>query len=321
MSTILVPLDGSELAAQVLPWVRALASSLSARVQVLHVVSETQRKQFVAQHPDLFTTDSASGPVEHIDKHGPPDERVMGLLREYAEAHLAPMLEPLREAELEVAINVVYGAPAERILEAARQQVVLIAMVTHGYTGVRRWALGSVTDKVVHAARVPVFVLRGQKEAPHARHVQIQHILVPLDGSTFSRQALPVASKLALDAGADIHLVHVVPPLAEQPTLIRTTLPTDLLAQSQEATRAWSQEQLEEVSKTLREQGLRVSLSVPVGYVPDEIIETAEQQHSNLIVMATHGYSGVKRWSLGSVADKLLHIVNTPLLLVRASEK
>jgi nucleotide-binding universal stress UspA family protein len=139
--TILVPLDGSKLAEAILPYVKELASKLGARVTLLTAV-ETQ--YFV--HP-------AAGAI--------PDEPATKAVMLDAERYLRTVAEDLKATVPEVNVAVEVGDAASVIVDYAKEKgMSLIAMSTHGRTGVGRWLLGSVTDKVVHWASVPVLVFR-----------------------------------------------------------------------------------------------------------------------------------------------------------------
>jgi nucleotide-binding universal stress UspA family protein len=314
MNTIIVPLDGSPLANQIVPYVRTLARHYDATICLLFAVSEVQRRQFFAEHPDvIWNTDEA--PLEGLEHE--PDERMFDALREHAVQHLDPIAEDLRAAGLEVETEVTFGWPATCIVEfAARRDAALIAMVTHGYSGMRRWALGSVTDKVVHASRVPVFVVRGSEHPVADAPLALRRILVPLDGSDFSRQAFPVATDLATRTGAALHLVQAAAPGHEYPALVRSILPGNKQESPTQQAVEWAEQQISAAADELRQSGYTVSAHASGGYPAEVIIEEANAQQCDLIVMATHGYSGIQRWSLGSVADKVLHATTTPLLLV-----
>jgi nucleotide-binding universal stress UspA family protein len=316
MKTLLVPLDGSELAARIVPHVRSLAANLSARVLVLHVVTPSEQKQFFAHNPEVQqrVATIAEGVA---DKDPAYQERLHLLLHEYVAQSLEPAMQALKSDGLDVELEVLIGAPAEHIVETAkRREVSLIAMATHGYSGIRRWALGSITDKVVHATDTPVFVLRGDSQ----RAPTIGRVLVPLDGSDFAEQALPVALELATHARADIHVLRATLPLYDQPALVRAGLSNDLFAESQAQVRSQAREALAATAAQVRQQDLHATYNLVEGHPAEAIIDEAKRQQSDVIVMATHGYSGIKRWSLGSVADKVLHATDTPLVLVRARE-
>jgi nucleotide-binding universal stress UspA family protein len=233
-----------------------------------------------------------------------------------AENELERHVAQLRAAGVQASYEVQLGAPAEIIAEVAeREQAALIAMVTHGYSGIKRWALGSVTDKLVHATNIPVFVVRGQEPAP-AGEPSIKRILVPLDGSALARQALPFAAQLAAQMYAELILLTVaVPSILEAPELMRAAPRyDDMLAELQN----WIMAELGSQADQLRQRDIQVTPMAVNGFPADMIIDVAERQQADLIVMATHGYSGLKRWAMGSVAGKVLHATPVPLLLVRA---
>jgi nucleotide-binding universal stress UspA family protein len=322
MNTILVPLDGSELATQVIPYVRTLATQMSARVVLVNIVSTTQRKQFFRHHPELVWTTDEAPLNEDPATQGEPDERMIDSIRKEAESQFAPLIQSLRRERINVELEVLFGSPEGCILEVAQQkQATMIAMVTHGYSGIRRWTIGSVTDRIVHNATIPVLVVRGSTTPPSVQKPPIRNILVPLDGSDFSKRALPTASNIATRARARIHLTYVLPPASDQPALVRVVMSQELFEKSLEKTRIWAEEYLNQTAEELRKQGLQVSTHVTGGHTAEKIIDEAEQHHSDLIVMATHGYSGIQRWSLGSVTDKVLHATHTPLVIVHTSEQ
>ena len=308
MKTILVPLDGSALAEQVLPSVRMLAPILGAKVKLLQVVLEMDQ-YYLAMDFEL----SGSLASQRGQQPSPWD-----VLRQSAENYLERQAAQLRAAGIETTFEVRLGAPAEVIVEVAeREQATLIAMATHGYSGIKRWALGSVTDKLVHVANVPVFVVRGMEHPPIGER-SLKRILVPLDGSALARQALPFATELAASTHAELTLLTVhAPPLGEALEEVSPYPRSDeLLA----ALRDRMLGELGDLADELQQQQVPVTPVAVEGFPAEAIIDLAARRHADLIVMATHGYSGLKRWALGSVADKMLHAATTPLLLVRAQD-
>jgi nucleotide-binding universal stress UspA family protein len=143
--------------------------------------------------------------------------------------------------------------------------------------------------------------------------------MVPLDGSTLARQVLPLAAEVAKLAGAELLLLRAVAATIESypgfPPMPGQTLPQ--LGEVLEALRDQAINQLGALADELRTPEMPVKTRVVNGPAAEVLVDEAEQQGVDLIVMATHGYSGVKRWALGSVADKVLHATTTPLLLVR----
>jgi nucleotide-binding universal stress UspA family protein len=314
VKTILVPLDGSALAEQVLPYVRLLAPLLGARVCLLRVAMELADE-------DVFA-ESMVAAYGALDPRVPRErvQQAWDRQRQHAEGYLASLALQLQYDGFDVATEVRIGPPAEVIVEtAAAEPDTLIAMATHGLSGLRRWALGSVTDKVIHASSCPVLVVRGGEEAPAG--LELTRIMVPQDGSELARQALPLATELARSAAAELLLIEAVPPLLEAyPGMRPLGRPLPNAVASLHALREQAQQELSTLVGTLEQEQVRASGVVVSGYAAEAIVDMAEQRKAGLIVMATHGYSGLRRWALGSVADKVLHTSAIPLLLVRAKE-
>jgi nucleotide-binding universal stress UspA family protein len=318
MHTILVPLDGSARADQVLPHVAYLARQLRASVHLLRVVPEPLIDTPLLQ--DVAAVDRVAARV-----HGPPVVSPVESLRSYAADDEHAAVLALRAQGVDVELEVEVGDPAETIIAIAEtRRVAMIAMATHGYGGVRRWALGSVTDKVIQAAPAPVFVVRS---AAHGVAMQqplgLRRLLVPLDGSPLAMQALPLATELAAASGAHLILLRALQvgaPIDQPAPLLsdeRPRLPGDTYLEASSQVFA----ELQALADQLHERhGVVVACNVRPGPAAEAILEEAEQRDVDMVVMATHGYGGLRRWALGSVADKVLHGGETPLLLVRASE-
>jgi nucleotide-binding universal stress UspA family protein len=301
MDTILVPLDGSKLAEHVLPYARTLASALNARLHLLRVLSSVDNTS-VAPQPTSSIDDEHIGQTSQRHPY------------DYLEAHTAI----LRDEHVTVTTEIRVGPPADVIVEvAAMKQARLIAMATHGYSGIRRWTLGSVTDKVLHATNAPMLIVRGSYQTP-IQTPAFKRIMVPLDGSELARQALPIATELALATQAEVELFEAInPPFAPYANMHSPRAPTVAYDEVIEALRNVSAHNLEMIAKSITCQGIPVTTTVTVNYPAESIVDEAERRGTDLIVMATHGYSGLRRWALGSIADKVLHVTTTPLLLVR----
>jgi len=139
-------------------------------------------------------------------------------------------------------------------------------------------------------------------------------ILVPLDGSELAKNALEEAVKLAKCFGAEIILFQVVPfmPIYGSPELV-TPLIVD------EKQKEVAEKYLTNVAEELEKKTLKVTRMVRTGQqVALEIIDYAKESGADLIVMCTHGRSGITRWMLGSVAQKVLVRAETPVLLIRS---
>jgi len=315
MKTILVPLDGSALAEQVLPYVRTLAPLLGARVRLLNVIVDDQHEGSMAEG-----IAASYGVIDPLATQREREHRSLTTLTHHAEGYLDSQAMMMRGQGIDVEVDVRCGPAADVIIEAAEGLgISMIAMATHGYSGLRRWALGSVTDRVVHATATPVFVVRGTKQAL-TEPITFKRVMVPLDGSPLAAQALPLAVDLAERAHADLLLLQAVEASIEAyPSIAPLGRPDLMPSEMLRMLRVRAGQQLEEQAATLRGRSLPIATHVVNGHAAEAIIDEASRQSVDLLVIATHGYSGLKRWALGSVTDKVLHAATTPLLLVRAN--
>ena len=313
MKTIVVPLDGSAVAEQVLPYAQRLARILHARIHLLVVLTHEQKQHLIAKY-------AATAPTERggYETDWDWEQRAQTELGHAAEAYLAGQAQLLREAGQDVTFEVTSGTPPDCIIDTAvNEPEALIAMATHGYGGLRRWSLGSVADKIVHAAGTPVLLVRATEPLP-AKVWSVRRILVPLDGSGLAEQALPLATEIARRARAELMLLQVVVPLAEYvPGLSPFNRPIPQSTEFSDMLREQAQQQLAATIDRFRTPEVAMTPIVAFGYPGEEIVDLASERQADLIVMATHGYSGLRRWALGSVADKVLHASSAPLLLVR----
>jgi nucleotide-binding universal stress UspA family protein len=148
-------------------------------------------------------------------------------------------------------------------------------------------------------------------------------MLVPLDGSKFAESVLPHVEALAKQRGAE--LVNVILLRVFEEPYVDADYPEASMNLSwkehvrriREHFKQEARQYLEGVQKHLADARLNVKSEVLMGKPAEEIISYAHNNHPNLIVMATHGYSGISRWEYGNIADKVLHGVSSPIFLVR----
>jgi len=302
---MLVPLDGSQLAEVVFPYAKELAGRLDLEIILLHVYSPAERE---------------SGAM-----HRAYIDRVTDIIRRQSKEVEGRMgVQPEKKA-VQVQGEVAEGYPAEEILRYAdKNDVDLILIATHGRSGVRRWAMGSVADKVLRASKVPVWLARAgiHEEIVYDKWPK-RTVLVPLDGSELAESVLPHAEALAKQRGAE--LVEVVLVRVCEPPVIPADYPEASMPLSWEEhveqvvakCRHACEQYLAEVEKGLKDAGLEVRSEVLVGKPGNEIVDYVNRNPFNLIVMSTHGRSGLGRWAYGSIADKVLHGVSSPIFLVR----
>jgi nucleotide-binding universal stress UspA family protein len=208
--------------------------------------------------------------------------------------------------------QIVEGDPASRIVEVATTEGVdAIVMTTHGYSGFTYWVMGSVTERVVRAATCPILVVRDARP--------IRHILVPVDGSLRAEQALLPALALARRLDATATLLHVLQPtfvLAPRSfgwEYLSLELDMAMMATAEQDARRY----VTELAERHAASEVTIRTIVRGGTIAETILHVAESEKSDVIAMATHGRTGLRRWVYGSVAEKVLHRVPCTLLIVR----
>jgi nucleotide-binding universal stress UspA family protein len=162
-----------------------------------------------------------------------------------------------------------------------------------------------------------VLLVRAQEKTPDAAvHVPLcQRIVVPLDGSPVAEQVLPPVISIAQALAASVTLFQVPIVFATGSLIGEWYLPLQGIF---ETAHQEGQAYLDRVADDLRGEGLEVSTALDTGGVADAIVNYAEANQVDLIAMCTHGRTGLARWTLGSVADRVLRAGRVPLLLVRA---
>ncbi len=144
-----------------------------------------------------------------------------------------------------------------------------------------------------------------------------KRILLPLDGSALAEQALPYAIAQAERFGAELVLLRVVEPIAPTDVLVQ---PKVAAMQAERRTKALTQEYLERIATCVQERGIPVQMVTVEGRSHTEIVQFAEANQIDLIVMCTRGQSGFSRWLMGSTADRVVRGADVPVLLVRAAK-
>ena len=290
IDTILVPLDGSPVAEAILRSVQPFARLTGASLTLLRVAD----------------------PLDELGEIMPVDEAVLEDDRSAARSYLAEIAERLMASGLTVFQRLEVGQPAQVII-AAGQEHDLIAMSSHGRSGLSRWMYGSVADKVLRGATTPVLLIRARQDGDVVAALP-RRIVVPLDGSEFAEHALPLAISLARLALAELVLVRGTAWAREITHGRMGSASAARLIEHYDA-------QARDYLATVRERPVMAGLNVVTRLQPqpeaEAILLAAEQAGADLIVMCTHGRGGFGRWMLGSVADRVLQISPTPVLIVR----
>ena len=303
MKSILVPLDCSALAERALPYAQMLAPLLGARIHLLRAITEPES---VA----LFAGDTSEPPAPAPVVCG---QCALTTVCAHTDCYIAEQALRLRAADIECDADMRVGTPATIIAESAEDlPETLIVMATHGKRGLRRWIQGSVADKIVHDTSAPLLLVQRSNSAA-AAVPKLRRILLPLDGTELAQQALPLAIELAAQAQAELIVLWVVAASIEE-YLSAFAAESD----ARHALRDQAAEALAAFPSTVSSPAVQVTTAVGIGLPAQAIREEAERRRVDLIVMASHGYTGLERWRLGSVADEVLHTTTVPLLLVRS---
>jgi nucleotide-binding universal stress UspA family protein len=289
-------LDGSATAEAVLPYAEAFAAGFKTSVELMSVIDI-----------GAMTSHLAADKVQHLDTMIATEEKKSA-------SYLENVAKTLSRFPTEC--RIVRGKPAETILETtSKDRDTLIAMATHGRSGAKRWLLGSVAEKVLRGTTNPLFLVRAAAAKTSPQRI-IDSIVVPLDGSPLAERILPTVSNWARALDVEVTLVRAFEFPASAYYGSEGYLP-DYDAFREEA-RKEAAAYLKEKEKSLVREGVRtVSIFTIEGPAADEIINYAQTAPRAVIAMSTHGRSGVRRWILGSVTEKVVRHGGDPVLVVR----
>jgi nucleotide-binding universal stress UspA family protein len=148
--------------------------------------------------------------------------------------------------------------------------------------------------------------------------IPYRRILLPLDGSEIAKQALPYAQEQAAQSGAELMLLQVVPPQEDTPKFTQNLQISQPGLERQQYLVDHASRWLQQVADNLALHKIRAKVMLDIGDPAEKILDCAAQQGVDLIVISTHGRSGVARWAYGSVAGKVIGAAPCPVLLVRA---
>ena len=295
---ILIPLDGSKTAEKVLPYARFLAEALKLPIELLAVVDIAEMAAHIsaerARHLDTMIEDSARSSEQYL-------KRVAGM---FPGANTKCTVEK--------------GKAEQAIIEtAAVDKGALVTMATHGRSGINRWLLGSVAEKVLRGGTNPLLLVRATEEAK--AEATLKSIVVPLDGSELAESVLPTVAELAktLKLAVVLFRAYNIPisAYASGEGYYAVNYEELLTAMREEAV-----DYLEKRTEAVKKLGIaNVSYVAQEGFAADEIISLARKSQDNLIAMCTHGRSGVKRWMLGSITETVVRHSSDPVLVIRAA--
>lgn len=291
--TIVIPTDGSEQSARAAEHGLYLARAFDATVHVINVID--------VQH--------AAG-VFNVGGVG--EEFIARLEREGEEA--IGTVEAVIGGTDAIRTAVPRGKPTEAILEyAADHDADLLVMGAHGRTGLNRYIAGSVTERVVRLANIPVLAVRTPERNGNPNGIDYEEVLVPTDGSEPAAAAVDHGLAIAGQTGARIHAVNVI-------NVGEITIDTDYTLPSEVTQRLRSEGEaaIEVIAAQARDDGLDVVMDVCEGSPAKALIGYANENDVDLIAMGTAGRTGFDRYLLGSTTEHVIRRAEMPVLAVNA---
>lgn len=306
-SRMLVPLDGSELAETVCVYAKELAGRLDADLILLHVSSPALQ--------DRVPMEQAY--IDHIAE----------VMRERVKEVQQRTAPDGKSKPVKVTGKLATGYSAEEILSyAEKQSVDLLVLASHGYSGVKRWSMGSVASKVMSATKIPVWLVKAghPEDVPYDKWPR-RTLIVPLDGSGLAESVLPHVETLAKQRGTEP--VDVVLLRVSEPVTVPTYYTADVsgvaidwgnFVQKEAVKRKQiAREYLADIEKRLSKADITVRSEVIEGQPNNEIVDYANKLPFSMIIMATHGRSGLSRLVYGSAAANILQGVNKPMFIIK----
>jgi len=283
ISTIVVPLDGSALAARAVPFAVHLAARTKGELVLLRATQHVN--PVFVPHPEALVAAASHEQVAQRE----------------AAADRWELAQSLRDQELVVHVALAAGVPELAILDAVRTRPAsLIVMATHGEGGLGRMIYGSAAVEVLRHTPVPVLLVPAACDHRWPEMGPLR-VLVPLDGSALAETILDPIGALTGVLNIELHILRVVPTVGRKAS----------------ATRDIAQTYRELARRRLAALSISASTHIVIGDPAESIDTVARRLEVDVIAMATHGRTGLARVVLGSVAEQTLHRARVPLLLVR----
>lgn len=292
---ILVALDGSELAECVLPHVMAIAPMTHARITLVHVLERNQSR-------------NGSSPIDPLGWH---------MQKQESQSYLDRTAERLQKTDLDVEQVILEGSAAETIIEFARGNAVdLIALSSHGRTGLSEWNVSSVVQKILLRSYKSIMLVRAYAEPQ--TEVQYTRLFLPIDGSARAEFILPFAISLAQFHKSNVTLGMVV---QKPQTLQRLPLSEEdgeFINQFTEKNSKDAAHYLEQLATQLSLKNVEAETNVVAAEnTIGALYDMVDQTQADLVMLAAHGQSGERRWPYGSIAASFIAYGNTPLMILQ----
>ena len=294
---MLIPLDGSKLAEQVLPYARFLARTLSIPVELVQAADPEALALLTdpehSRYADTVWADKINSGRNYLET----------IARSFQGARVQCLVEK--------------GKAEDVVIDkAAADKNTLIVMATHGRSGIQRWLLGSVADKVLHGSSNHMLLVRASEQGKTGGEAVLKAVVVPLDGSALAEQVLPYVGDLAKKIALKVVFLRAygLPPSVTGDEY--GTYMEELINQIESEARDYLATKVDEAKQNGMNDAVPV---VKFGYGADEIIALARETADNFVAMCTHGRSGMTRWVLGSVTERVVRHSGDPVLIIRAT--
>ncbi len=286
---ILVPLDGSDIAEKALRPAAGIASAMSARLTLLRVVPQFA---LLAADPMVY---------EEMNRLG--EDEALSYLRSKADGlGLGVKVESVCET----------GQPADAIIQYAEENDVdLIMMSSHGRSGLSRWVYGSVAERVMRRGPCATAIINARVSDEAAK---TKKILIPLDGSDLAERALEPGRQLGMAMGAELHLLRVN---SSTHQMLETASMSEVFDEIEHKEVVKTEEYLEKKKAEMALDDVHVTAAMAKGTVAEAIFEYAAERGIDLIIMSSHGRTGLQRWVYGSVAEKVLRGACCATMIIR----
>lgn len=300
--SILVPLDGSQLAECVLPHSVAMARSFNAEITLLRMLEKDQASKS-AQLFDLLNWQ---------------------ISKTQAVLYLEKIKARFQASGLRARTTVLEGLVGEGITEYAQNQgIKLIILSSHGRSGLTQWGISSITQKIILSAQTSLLIVRAHQQDTQAGELssanqQYQHILAPLDGSQRAENVLPIIKQLAQFHKSQIHLVQVVqnPEMARQ----MPSAPEDIDLSNRVVAR--NREEAGHYLDQVKSRSYLDGIAVQTHLITSDnaavtLHQLAEQENIDIVMLSAHGYSGNHQWPYGSMVNNFIMYGKASLLIVQ----
>ena len=294
---ILLATDFSECARHAKEYAFALGKSFGGELHVLHVIDEVR--------------------LSHWGPYGSGGDVTLRSVMKRSREELARLEKQGVVHDVETLSHVATGKPSATIVQRAEDLgAELIVLGTHGHSGFSQMFIGGTCEKVTRLSRIPVLTIKYPEHEFIAAgdKVMIDKILCPCDFSSLSRVAIPYAADLCREYGAQLTLMHVFDTRIDYPKLLPGVHET-----GRSHLHAGAVELLEAVGADF--SGIHIKVEVAVGKPHRELVAFEEQTETDLIVMATHGRTGINHAVLGSITEKVVRAAACPVLTIRPTEK